>query len=480
MRMMKLRYLIILFCSAMLYVSCVDDDSFTTSSSYRLTFSADTVKMDTVFSKIPTSTRTFWVYNKSGDGLRCTNVRLARGNQTGYRVNVDGTYLGQTTGFQTHNLEIRNKDSIRVFVELTSHENGILEPQKLEDDIVFTLESGVEQKVALCAYTWDADILTDVVVKDEMVLDGEKPTIIYGMMRVEEGATLRVPAGKTIYFHGNAGIDVFGRLVTEGTAEANVVLRGDRTDRMFDYLPYDMVSGQWQGIHFYESSYDNVLTYTDLHSTFHGIRCDSSDINRQKLTMSHTTIHNCQGSGLSAIHSKVSLLNCQLTNTLGPCLDILGGDIVMNHCTIAQFYPFDSNRGASLHFASDSNNPLERMNCSNSIITGYAEDVIMGEQADSAAFNYDFTASVLRTPEVDDTLHFHQIIWENVKDTAEVSGEKHFILVDIDNQRYDFHLSDRSTAIDKADPVSALPTDRDGQSRDDKPDVGCYEWKSKE
>ena len=80
-----------------------------------------------------------------------------------------------------------------MFVELTSPENGYPDPQILEDNLVFTLESGAVQKVNLNAYTWDADILTDVTVKDELVLEGSKPTIIYGMMRVEEGATLRIP-----------------------------------------------------------------------------------------------------------------------------------------------------------------------------------------------------------------------------------------------------------------------------------------------
>ncbi len=472
---MKCRYLIQFLLTVVLCVACTDDDSFTTSPSYLLTFSTDTVKMDTVFSKIPSSTRTFWVFNRSGEGIRCVDVRLANGNQTGYRVNVDGVYLGQSAGYQTHNLEIRNKDSIRVFVELTSPENGYPDPQILEDNLVFTLESGAVQKVNLNAYTWDADILTDVTVKDELVLEGSKPTIIYGMMRVEEGATLRIPAGKTVYFHGNSGLEVYGRLMTEGTAEANVVLRGDRMDRMFDYLPYDMVSGQWQGIHIYESSYDNVMEYTDVHSTFNGIVCDSAAVDRQKLTMRNVTVHNCQGAGLSAVNAKVTLENCQLTNTLGACLDILGGDCTLNHCTLAQFYPFDSNRGPALLFAADAQHPLEQLNCMNSIITGYAEDVIMGAQNDSTTFNYTFAHSILRTPEVDDSTHFTKILWEEVKDTAAISGEKLFMLVDIDKQRYDFHLSEKSTAIGKADKNTSLPADRDGRARDEEPDAGCYE-----
>ena len=145
-----------------LVTACNDDDTFTTSVNNRLAFSADTVRLDTTFSKVPTPTKTFWVYNKSGDGIRLSNVRLAQGNQTGFRVNVDGIYLGQTNGYQVNGLEVRNKDSIRVFVELTTPKNGKNDPQLVEDDLVFTLESSVQQKVNLRAYSWDAELLQNM------------------------------------------------------------------------------------------------------------------------------------------------------------------------------------------------------------------------------------------------------------------------------------------------------------------------------
>ena len=155
----------ILCCSlCLMLAACSDDDSFTTSPSNILTFSIDTVKMDTVFSTVPSSTHSFWVYNRSGDGIRCTTVRLANGNQTGFRVNVDGEYLSPTSGYQVHNVVIRDNDSIRVFVELTSPVNGGEGPQLLEDDLIFMLESGREQKVNLNAYTWDALLMKDVIV----------------------------------------------------------------------------------------------------------------------------------------------------------------------------------------------------------------------------------------------------------------------------------------------------------------------------
>ena len=79
-------------------VACEDDDSFSTSTGLRLTFSVDTLQMDTVFSRTPSSTYTFWVHNTNDDGIRLSTVKLRRGNQSGFRVNVDGVYLDNSNG----------------------------------------------------------------------------------------------------------------------------------------------------------------------------------------------------------------------------------------------------------------------------------------------------------------------------------------------------------------------------------------------
>ena len=132
--------------------ACSDNESFSSSAGNRLTFSQDTISFDTLFSAVPSATRTFWVYNDSGDGIRIRTARLERSGQSGYRVNVDGTYLDPVgTDF-----EIRKGDSILVFVEVTTHENHIDGPQLVEDNLLLTLESGVEQRVNLRTYSWDA------------------------------------------------------------------------------------------------------------------------------------------------------------------------------------------------------------------------------------------------------------------------------------------------------------------------------------
>lgn len=464
---------------AVVYTACQDDDSFSTSPSSLLTFSADTIRLDTIFSRVPTATKTFWVYNYSGDGIRCASVRLERGNQTGFRVNVDGVYLGPSTGYQVNGVEVRNKDSVRVFVELTSPQMLADSPTRIEDNLVFSLENGRQQKVNLNAFAWDADLLHDVVIDRDTTIQTDRPIVIYGGLKIDSTATLTIGAGTTLYFHADAGIDVYGRFICEGTAERNVVLRGDRIDHMFDYLPYDRVSGQWQGVRFHESSYENSLNFTDIHSAMNGIVCDSASVGRLKLSLYNSVVHNCQGYGLLTTNAVLDIFNTQLSNTLNDCLAIYGGGVMLRHCTLAQFYPFDARRGVALRFANNRDGhvwPLHQMDVLNSIVTGYADDVIMGEADTTVAYTYRFDHCLLRTPALEDTVQVRDIIWEDPKDTV-AGGEKNFRLIDTRNLRYDFRLDTVSRAGNAGVRLSGGYSDYDrlGVRRDEEPDLGAYE-----
>ena len=446
---MKRILLFLIWCVGLL-TACSDNDSFTTSRYDLLTFSIDTVKMDTVFANVGSRTYSLWVYNHSGDGIRISTVRLRNGNQTGFRVNVDGSYLDNTLGSVATDFEVRKGDSICVFVELTAMENGQNEAQLVEDDLVFGLESGVEQRVSLQSYAWDAIKLTDLAVHRDTLIESLKPIVIYGDgIEVDSGAVLTL-RHSTLYFHDKAGITVRGSLKTE-----NVVLRGDRLDHMFDYLPYDRVSGQWAGVRFASSSRGNRLENTQIRNAMTAVSLEAPavlDTLQQRLTMNRCVVHNAKGDGIIASNSYIGLNYCQLTNTLGNCLTLLGGKAEVDHCTLAQFYPFNTAaRGVALVLASSNGYdvyPTLRIDCKNTIVTGYADDQVMVYQADSTTINYAFADCLLRTPAVEgDTVNFKRIQWETPRDT--IQGKQHFAVVDERNLIYDFHLDSLSTAKGK-------------------------------
>lgn len=434
--------------------ACQDNDSFTNSPTATLSFSTDSVKMDTVFSTVGSRTYDFWVFNRAKRGVRLTSVRLKQGNQTGFRVNVDGSYLDNTLGSVVSDLEVRSGDSIRVFVELTAPMCQQQEPKLVEDQLLFTLESGVQQQVTLWGHTWDALLLDSIVISRDTLIESRQPIVIAKGLSVDSATTLTL-RNTTLYFHDHAGIDVYGTLKAD-----SVVFRGDRLDHMFAYLPYDRVSGQWKGLRIHASSFGNELINSQIRNSEYGIICDSTafDSERQRLYMEQTVIHNCAGPGLLAFNSYVGLLRCQFTNCLGSCVAIHGGAAVMDRCTVAQFYPFSADRGAALFFANsfDGNPyPLLAMQMTNSIVTGYADDVVMGEALEgdtTTAFSYYFENNLLRTPPVllasgePDTISFNKIRWEWEVPADSVQGKKHFRLIDEENLIYDFHLDSLSTA----------------------------------
>ena len=414
--------------SGVLLAACTDDDSFTTATGNKLIFSEDTIRFDTLFSAVPSATQSFWVRNQSGDGIRIRTARLERSNQSGYRVNVDGTFLDPVG----NNFEVRDGDSILVFVEVTTRENNAKGLHLVEDNIVFTLESGVEQRVNLRTFSWDALKMNSLVVSRDTTIESDIPLLFYGNgITVAPNVTLNL-RNTELYFHDGAGIRVEGNIVAE-----DCLFRGDRLDRMFSYLPYDRVSGQWQGFTLRPSS-NNTFVNCEIRNAVDAVLCDSAT-----LSMTNCVLHNSSGEGLSVHNSEVQLNYCQFSNTYGDCLSLEGCIARIDHCTLAQFYPFSGMRGAALRFT-NSDMPLD-FNCSYTLVTGYADDVVMGGQSDeTTGYEFRFDHCLLRTPEMKDDGRFEEIIWETPEDT--IQGKQHFVVFDEDNLFYDFAIDTISPA----------------------------------
>ena len=121
--------------------------------------------------------------------------------------------------------------------------------------------------------------------------------------------------------------------------------------------------------------------------------------------------------------------------------------------------------------------PLHAFVCYNSLITGRADDEVMGETKDSTvAYAYYFSNCIMRTPAITDSTQlapFNSVIMESPTDS--VQGKAHFARIDDDNLAYDFRLDSASTAIGRAVAITRLTDDRRGRPRGDSPDIGCYQ-----
>lgn len=464
------------------FQACDDTESFTTDRSAFLLFSTDTIRFDTVITTIGSSTRQMMVYNRNADGIRIASVRLKKAGATPFRVNVDGSYLEPENGARAFDFEVRTGDSIRVFAEVTMPQKGQDEPVAMNDTLIFTLESGVEQGVILSAVGQDAYIWYGKVIGRDTLLKAGRPVVIYDSLSVKEGVTLSMAPGVRLFFHDGANLCVHGRVVAEGTKENPVVFRGDRTDRMFDYLPYDNTPSRWGGIRLFEESSDNRFVYADIHSASYGIKCDSASTEVLKLTVENSIIHNVGGEGLGLYHCRSQVVNTQISNTLGNCVSVVGGWSEFVHCTIAQFYPWDASRGAALFLANkwlQLPYPLEQAHFLNCLVTGYADDVVMGNLDDEDdTVDYLFGNCLLRTEPSDDTVRFVKVVYDRPEELREWKDQ--FVLFDTDNFLYDFRLQPSSPALNAGarEWAETSPFDRYGVGRleDDAPDAGCYEY----
>ena len=483
--------------AAFFLAACSDfDGDFTTDPSATLTFEKDTIRFDTVFTTIGSSTKRVKIYNRNSKDVRIANVRLAQGEQSLFRINVDGHYLSGTQS----DIEVLAKDSIFLFCEVTVDPRDSDTPILVRDSLIFQLQSGRQQQMILEAYGQDVIILHAPSFETDATLDAARPYLIYDSLVVAPDATLTLAAGTTLCFHSGATLQVHGTLQSLGTLEQPVTLRGDRTDRMFDNLPYDLLSAQWGGIRIFPESTGTTFDYTDLHAATWGIH-----INEAECTILNSVIHNVDGYGIEARNALLYVANSQISNAQSGCVHLVGGATQMVHTTIAQFYPWNAWYGKALSFTNIENDtiyPLQQADFRNCLITGMTKDEIQGTKAEGdnldAAFNVLFTGCLVNIdlgdahdPEtaesralfqycVNETEPFHQKHKPTEKEANDIVwGRKNFYRFGATGYAYTFELDSLSQArgIGLTPAATAYPTDRLGRPRPaTNSDAGCYQY----
>lgn len=458
-------------------VACNEDADFSSSPSLRLEFSCDTVSFDTLFTEVMSPTAKFVVRNRNENALRISSVQLSGGAESSFSVLVDGQY-----GSLMHDLEIRAKDSIYVLASVSVDRNGADVPLMEKDSLVFTLESGVQQSVLLLAYGRDVTFLRgENIVTDTLLAPGHY--VVYDSLTVAQGATLSLVPGTTLYFHDKAFMKVAGRLNADGAPGAPIVFRGDRTDRMFSYLPYDRIPGQWDGVTFTPTSNGNRLAYCDIHSANYGIKVEQGDTLQQRIDIESSKVQNFHGNALELVMARATATNSLFANAQGNCVKVVGGDVRFVHCTIANFYVWRQRDVAlALHNSiDDTPAPLRGALFANCVIAGSKNDEVMGYLTafgDTVpdAVNYRFENSLINTIDTADSC-FINIAYDSID--VSPFGKEHFRLIDHDIFDYDFHLTAESSARGRAsgEYLESLPVDIDGIPRvAGAVDAGCYQF----
>ena len=462
------------------FFSCKKDTL--TDPGFELGFSTDTLKFDTVFVTLGSTTEYFTIRNRENQPVVVSSITLEGGSSSKYRINVDGTTL--PTGVVT-NVVIPPEDSLYVFVEVTIDPNEEILPFLIEDRIIF-ITNGNEQEVRLQAYGQNAHFIVGEELESQTWID-DLPYVVLNSMLVKECHTLTIREGVEVFFGGNSGMFVAGNLVVEGSADSMVTFRGLRLDDLTPEISYDEVPGQWSGIFLLRSDGCDVtssIQFAEIRNAQFGLSLGSTSLdefpgatidNGPDLTLENSIIKNHSVFGIYGILSTIKGKNL-LVHSAGSQLIAfqLGGNYNFEHCTFYnQGSAFLDHQDELLFFSNYFFDPvnqlleerdLEKLDFLNCILYGTLLDEIVVDTLDdvTTAINYNLDHCLIKT-----------------RDDFTANGQELIVNIDpgfIERTEDDYHLLETSPCIDMGNIATAGNLDLDGELHDGMPDIGVYEF----
>lgn len=492
-------------------LSCRDDFEPDRSNG-GLVFSRDTVYLDTVFSNIGSATFTLKVFNPNSTDIVIPSVKLAQGETSAYRLNVDGV-----AGKVFDNVEILARDSIFVFIETTFDisDAPVSDTQfLLTDQIVFD-EGAFEQKVELVTLIQDAVFLfpsrddngvvetlllgededgNEIRVEgffledDELTFTNEKPYVIFGFAAIPPDKTLQIQPGARIHFHSESGLiaannstlKALGLPSTTEDLENEIIIEGDRLEPNFSNIP-----GQWGFIWLTDGSKEHEIEHTTIKNATVGIIMDNREqgATAPTLQLENVQIYNNSVAGLLTRNGYISGKNVVI-NTAGQSAFVaqLGGDYEFTHCTFTNYW-VNSFRNTPAVLISNALatsptdvlvNDLTQANFTNCIIYGNQRVELGLQNVSGAAFNFNFSHSLIRfnpfgtvtDPEFDFN---NALLYTNIV----LNQDPDFLNTAL--HRLNIGEDSGANAIGSAQGSALVPVDLVGTVRNTPSDAGAYE-----
>lgn len=501
-----MRYSLTLLIALLLVIfsSCRKDFSAQLSTG-NLTFSKDTIYLDTVFTNIGSSTYNLKVYNKSNNAISIPSIQLGKGENSFYRLNVDGI-----PGKTFENVEILAKDSLYIFIETTIDYSQVSNP--IYTDAIFFDTGENKQDVKLITLVKDAYFLfpskdaTGLIetinigitaegeetkvngfyLNENTTFTNEKPYVIYGYCAVPENKTLTIEAGANIHFHSNSGliIEKNATLTIEGELNNEVLIEGDRLEPSFSKVP-----GQWGTIWLRAGSKNHNINYAIIKNASAGIIIDSIGSNSTPtLTIKNTQIYNSSNFGILGRETNIKGENLVINNSGQASLAcIIGGTYNFTHSTFTNFWNTSLRQYPSVlinnFFTYSENNTqiietrdLLEANFTNCIIDGNNNLELAIDKVEGSQFNYMFKNNLIKFNDVNNSyIDIPEYNFEDVNHYSAtiLNGKTNFK----DPSTNLLIIGQNSDAIENATISGTLiiPNDILGVLRSSPADIGAYQ-----
>lgn len=478
------RYLLKIFIVAVIFVSLFscEDEGYMSSPNAQLQFSVDTITFDTIFTSIGSTTQRFTVRNPYAENVLISRIRLAGGDVSNFRLNVNGLVSNEL-----YEVEVPANDSIYIFVEVTIDPNGQNLPMVVQDSIEFTTNTNF-QDIKLIAYGQDFTLIKGKVLETQ-TWTADKPYLVYDYAYVDSISTLTIEPGAKIYFHKDAGLYVRGNVIADGNFQNPIQFLADRLEPSYENIP-----DQWVGIRLYSGSHDNVFNYVTIKNANIGLQVGTlENEGYASVELTNSKIENMAYAGLFAMKSKIYAYNDVIANCgYYAAALLIGGEYEFYHTTIANYWGnysttvrnssslvlsnvlvVEGSDGSKISYTGD----LKKATFANSIVYGNIDKELELGNSGENEFNFMFDHCILQVPDsmnTDDKNHYNNV-WKGI------NYDPNFIDPYDD---FNYELDSLSAAVDigKVEYGKLFPIDLLNKNRtsDEGPDLGAYERSSKQ
>lgn len=449
-------------------LSCRKDFDTITSNG-NLTFSNDTLFLDTVFNNLSSTTHLFTVYNTSKNDVNIPKIKLARENSK-YRINVDGI-----SGTEFNDVLLLKNDSLFIFVEVTFDENQSDNEIIYKDSILFDPD-GIQKHVSLITLIKDAHFLFDSNESNyeisETRFSNTKPYIIYGNAIVPKNKSLTIDPGTIVHFSENASLTISegATLNINGTLNDSVVFKNDNLNYQFNQVP-----GQWKGININNANSVNI-NYLKIKNPVIALNIKE---NTNLISIKNTEIYNASDHAIYTQNVNIKGENIVVGQVGKSSLYLHGGDYDFKHCTFANYW----NKGIRIESTISLANyyidieeteilaPLKSANFTNCIIAGTrSNELFLDPSENEPLFNFNFKNCLL---DIENSEELYNTDNTTLYTNTLLNKELDFRNTSIN----DLRIGLENEGINQADISTALlsPLDIIGVSRSSAPDIGAYQ-----
>jgi len=210
--------------------------------------------------------------------------------------------------------------------------------------------------------------LSGTLTEDTTLDANSSPWYVTGDVTVPVGVTLTIEPGVTVYFNNDMRLNIYGRLIAEGTPQNPIHFTRSPTN-----------SNRWRGLQFFDTMEDNRISYAVIE--YGRINSGMLGLSNSNLLLEHCTMDNTNLWRIKTTNSSLIVRNCIFADFVLPIIDnqsehIWGSGVPQGGHVIIEKNVFGKTLGHNDAIDFDGPRPRPQLQIRNNIFTGGGDDAL--------------------------------------------------------------------------------------------------------